>query len=101
MVSPYDGETFETLRESTIEHIVALSEAHDSGLCIASAAVKSLFASDLDNLTLATMALKSSEGRRRRLGVAARAEPLLVRRDRRGSAQGVQADDRPAGGPGP
>ena len=33
MWSPYDGTEFESLRESDIEHIVAISEAHDSGLC--------------------------------------------------------------------
>ena len=33
MWSPYDGTEFESLRESDIEHIVATSEAHDSGLC--------------------------------------------------------------------
>ena len=37
MVSPYDGTRFESLRESDIEHILAVSEAHDSGLCAASA----------------------------------------------------------------
>ena len=40
--------------DSDIEHIVAVSEAHDSGLCAASAAVRARFARDLDNLTLAT-----------------------------------------------
>ena len=54
MWSPYDGATFESLRESDIEHVIAVSEAHDSGLCAASANVRRRFASDLDNLTLAT-----------------------------------------------
>ena len=54
MFSPYDGTRFSNLRESDIEHIIAVSEAHDSGLCAASAAVRRRFASDLDNLTLAT-----------------------------------------------
>ena len=35
MWSPYDGTRFDSLRESDIEHIVAVSEAHDSGLCAA------------------------------------------------------------------
>ena len=52
--SPYDGTAFESLRESDIEHIVARSEAHDSGLCAASDNLPALFASDLDNLTLAS-----------------------------------------------
>ena len=61
MWSPYDGTRFESLRESDIEHIIAVSEAHDSGLCAASAAVRRRFASDLDNLTLATPRLNRNE----------------------------------------
>ena len=61
MWSPYDGTTFESLRESDIEHVIAVSEAHDSGLCADSAAVRRRFASDLDNLTLATPALNRNE----------------------------------------
>ena len=61
MWSPYDGTQFESLRESDIEHIIAVSEAHDSGLCATSAAVRRRFASDLDNLTLATPALNRNE----------------------------------------
>ena len=37
-----------------IEHIVATVEAHDSGLCRADRAMRTLFARDLDNLTLAS-----------------------------------------------
>ena len=51
---PYSGTWFESIRETDIEHIVARSEAHDSGLCAASLAIRSDFASDLLNLTLAT-----------------------------------------------
>ena len=51
---PYTGAWFESIRETDIEHIVARSEAHDSGLCAASAAARSEFASDLLNLTLAS-----------------------------------------------
>ena len=50
--SPYTCETFGALDETDIEHIVARSEAHDSGLCAASAERKSEFASDIRNLTL-------------------------------------------------
>ena len=64
MFSPYDGTKFESLRESWIEHIVALSEAHDSGLCAASDAVRRRFASDLDNLTLATPTLNRAKSGR-------------------------------------
>ena len=51
---PYTGTWFEGIRETDIEHIVARSEAHDSGLCAASPETRSEFASDLLNLTLAT-----------------------------------------------
>ena len=79
MWSPYDGTRFESLRESDIEHIIAISEAHDSGLCAASAAVRPRFASDLDNLTLATPGVEPvREARPRRDRVAAGVQPLLV-----------------------
>ena len=51
---PYTGQCFATPRETDIEHIVPLSEAHDSGLCSASAATKAQFARDVLNLTLAS-----------------------------------------------
>ena len=63
MFSPYDGTRFSSLRESDIEHVIAVSEAHDSGLCAASAAVRRRFASDLDNLTLAAPDLNRYEKR--------------------------------------
>ena len=50
---PYTGTYFRSTRDTDIEHIVARSEAHDSGLCAASAPVKAAFARDLLNLTLA------------------------------------------------
>ena len=50
---PYTGTCFGSMRETDIEHMVAVSEAHDSGLCAASASVRAAFASDLLNLTLA------------------------------------------------
>ena len=40
--------------ETVIEHIVARSEAHDSGLCAADAATHRRFARDLRNLKLAS-----------------------------------------------
>ena len=55
--SPYTGESFASKRETDIEHMVATSEAHDSGLCAAGAATRRAFARDLDNLTLASPAL--------------------------------------------
>ena len=50
---PYTGRTFSDTRRTDIEHIVAASEAHDSGLCAQSAAARRRFATDLLNLTLA------------------------------------------------
>ena len=51
-IRPYTCEPFEALSETDIEHIVARSEAHDSGLCAASQERKREFASDIRNLTL-------------------------------------------------
>ena len=41
-------------RETDIEHVVAASEAHGSGLCAADTETKARFARDLRNLTLAS-----------------------------------------------
>ena len=51
---PYSGKHFPTMRDTEVEHIVALSEAHDSGLCSASPTLRRSFGTDLDNLTLAS-----------------------------------------------
>ena len=51
---PYTGMWFDSTSETDIEHIVARSEAHDSGLCAADAATRRRFSSDLTNLTLAS-----------------------------------------------
>ena len=51
---PYTDRCFATTRETDIEHVVATSEAHDSGLCAADGATKRRFAQDLRNLTLAS-----------------------------------------------
>ena len=51
---PYTGTWFASTKQTDIEHIVARSEAHDSGLCSASAATGKKFASDLLNLTPAS-----------------------------------------------
>ena len=51
---PYTGRYFSSTRQTDIEHIVAASEAHDSGLCSASSSLRRQFAADLLNLTLAT-----------------------------------------------
>ena len=51
---PYTGRHYSTTRQTDIEHIVAVSEAHDSGLCAAGLDLRRRFASDLLNLTLAS-----------------------------------------------
>ena len=50
---PYTGRYFASWRETDIEHMVATSEAHDSGLCAADSGTRRRFARDLLNLTLA------------------------------------------------
>ena len=65
---PYTGTCFSSTRQSDIEHIVATSEAHDSGLCARDRATRTRFAQDLRNLTLASPQVnrhqKIREGRR-------------------------------------
>ena len=51
---PYTNTCFASPQETDIEHIVATSEAHDSGLCDRGRTVRGRFASDLRNLTLAS-----------------------------------------------
>ena len=51
--SPYTGVWFSSPTETDIEHIVAKSEAHDSGLCAVSNDARRAFANDVENLTLA------------------------------------------------
>ncbi len=50
---PYTGRVFSDRGETDIEHIVARSEAHDSGLCAADSGTRRRFSSDILNLTLA------------------------------------------------
>ena len=50
---PYTGRWFASKSDTDIEHVVARSEAHDSGLCAADLATRRRFATDLLNLTLA------------------------------------------------
>ena len=50
---PYTGRWFASKSDTDIEHMVARSEAHDSGLCAADLATRRRFATDLLNLTLA------------------------------------------------
>ena len=57
---PYTGTLFDSTSQTDIEHIVARSEAHDSGLCEADARTKRRFSSDLLNLTLASPSVNRS-----------------------------------------
>ena len=50
---PYTGRAFSNRLQTEIEHIVARSEAHDSGLCAADTGTKHAFSRDPLNLTLA------------------------------------------------
>ena len=59
--SPYTGECFRDRGQTDIEHIVARSEAHDSGLCRADRATRKRFASDPLNLTLASPAVNRGQ----------------------------------------
>lgn len=61
VVSPYTCETFASTTDTDIEHIVARSEAHDSGLCAADPETRARFGRDLMNLTLASPALNRYE----------------------------------------
>ena len=60
---PYEGRFFSNRALTDIEHIVATSEAHDSGLCAADKSVRTAFASDLLNLTLASAAVNRHQKR--------------------------------------
>ncbi len=59
--SPYTGETFAWGEDVDIEHIVARSEAHDSGLCAADIFTRLAFASDPLNLTFASPAVNRDQ----------------------------------------
>ena len=50
---PYTGTCFASESETDIEHIVALNEAHTSGMCYSDTEAKRTFAGDVLNLTLA------------------------------------------------
>ena len=62
MVSRYTGRKFDDLQDSEVDHIVALREAHDSGLCDAALETRYRFAHDLDNLTLVSRELNRKKG---------------------------------------
>ena len=58
---PYTGRCFESDSETTIEHIVAIHEAHTSGMCTRDTETKRTFAGDLLNLTLAAGDVNSAK----------------------------------------
>jgi len=60
---PYTGRTFDDTGQTDIEHIVATSEAHDSGLCAANMATRRAFARDILNLTLASPSVNRHQKR--------------------------------------
>lgn len=61
--SPYSMRCFGDLGATDIEHIVANSEAHESGMGLRTRAERQQYASDLDNLTLAAPRLNRYEKR--------------------------------------
>ena len=58
---PYTGRCFASTADTDVEHVVAASEAHDSGLCAADRATRKRFAQDLRNLTLASPQMNRHE----------------------------------------
>ena len=60
---PYTGRWFSSGRDTDIEHIVARSEAHDSGLCRADRATRRRFSEDVRNLTLAAPSVNRQQKR--------------------------------------
>ena len=60
---PYTGTVFSSTRETDIEHMVAKSEAHDSGLCAAGKQTRKAFARDVLNLTLAAPSVNRHQKR--------------------------------------
>ena len=61
--APYTGSCFRNPGETDVEHIVALSEAHDSGMCGRPQGDKARFAADPLNLTLASPEVNRGEKR--------------------------------------
>lgn len=60
---PYSNRWFASRYDTDIEHMVARSEAHDSGLCAADRRTRRRFASDTLNLTLAAPRVNRYEKR--------------------------------------
>ena len=58
---PYTGRCFASTRDTDIEHVVATSEALESGLCGRDRRTRARFAQDLRNLTLASPKVNRSQ----------------------------------------
>lgn len=58
----YTLRSFTNTRRLQIEHVVAVKEAHDSGLCRADARTRRRFVADLENLTTATPEVNRAKG---------------------------------------
>ena len=67
--APYTKREVRDFRKTDIEHIVARSEAHDSGMCDRTKEEKTAFASDLLNLTLAYPKVNRCNPRQATLGI--------------------------------
>ena len=52
--SPYDNVVYDSWHQMDIEHVVARSEAHDSGLCSADKETRHKFATDMLNISTAS-----------------------------------------------
>ena len=77
---PYTGTCFDTRRETDIEHMVAASEAHDSGLVRQGSGDAGTFRLGLAEPDLGGAARQPEpEGWQRRCGVVAGAQSVLVR----------------------
>ena len=98
---PYTGICFASTKETDIEHIVAASEAHDSGLCAQDAQTRARFARDRRNLTLASPRVNRHEksGKDAAEWVPDR-NKLLVRSTGARRAPDLRAHHRPARGGG-
>ncbi len=61
MWAAYEKICYDDYRDVQIEHLVAVKEAHDSGLCRADYQTKINFANDLDNIALASASVNRSK----------------------------------------
>ena len=59
---PYTGTCYESTDDPTTEHMVALHQAHYSGMCFVDTETKRSFAGDILNLTLASGEVNSAKG---------------------------------------